>query len=72
MTNETLAKWVADSMKADGVTAEQLAAMSEADRVSLSLAYVDAIGKKIVNMQTQLLTRPQAVPAFASVIRSLV
>lgn len=44
MSNELLAKWVADSMKADGVTAEHLAAMSEADRVSLSLAYVDAVG----------------------------
>lgn len=72
MTNETLAKWVADMMKADGITAEQFGAMSEAEQVNASLAYVDAVGKKIVNMQTQLLTRPQIVAPFAAVVRSLV
>jgi hypothetical protein len=72
MTNETLAKWVADSMKADGLTAEKLAAMSEADRVNLSLAYVESIGLKIRNMQTQLLTRREIVAPFAAVVRSLV
>jgi len=71
MENERLAQWVAASMKADGITAEKLAGMSAKDRETLSLAYVDAIGKKIVNMQSQLLTRPDSRPKFAAVVRSI-
>lgn len=73
MTSNTsrLAQWVADSMKEDGITAAMLAYMSEEDRVKTTLAYVDSIGKKIENMQSQLLTMPETRPLFIAVVRKV-
>lgn len=65
-----VAQWVADLMKADGVTPAILAEMSEADQVALSLAYLDAVGKKITHIQNTYMTRHGAAAAMQSHILS--
>lgn len=69
---EANAQWIANMMKADGVTIAQVAAMPEDDRITLVFAYLDAMNRKIENMQTQLLTNPRKMEAFTKLIRSLV
>ena len=58
------AKWVADMMAADGVTAEQVT-------TELALAYMDAISKKITQMQSTYLTRNGARKAFQAAVLSI-
>ena len=61
MENKRLAQWVADLMKADGVTAEMVTP-------DLALAYVDAIGRKIEAIQTTYLTRTGAKEAMQAAV----
>ena len=68
----TAARWVADLMKADGVTPAILEAMSEDERVSLSLAYFDEVGKKIARIQTTYLTRTGARDAMQAHVLAFV
>lgn len=76
MENENLAvtaaRWVADLMKADGITPAILEAMSEEERVALSLAYFDEVGKKIAHIQTTYLTRTGAREAMQRTVLSFV
>ena len=66
MTNEftTKAQWVADMMQADGVKPEQLTP-------ELALAYMAAIGKKIVKMQSTYLTNPNSPRLFKETVLAI-
>jgi hypothetical protein len=55
------AKWVADMMKADGVTPEMITQ-------DLIMAYFDAIGKKIESIQNAVMTRPEARAALEKAV----
>ena len=55
------AQWVADMMRADGVTPEQVTE-------SMALAYMQAIGRKIQAMQNTYLTRNGARDAMQSAV----
>lgn len=57
------ARWVADLMRADGVTAEQVTP-------DLALAYFDEVGRRIEKLQTTCLTQPAARDAMLGLVRS--
>ena len=59
------AQWVADMMKKDGVTPEQVTP-------ELALAYMDAIGSKIQSIQNTYLTRNGAKDAMQSHIAATI
>lgn len=66
MTNlTTKAQWVADMMQADGVKQEQITQ-------DLVFAYMDAIGKKIVKMQSAYLTNPNAPHLFKETVLAII
>ncbi len=58
------AKWVADLMKADGVTPEMVTP-------ELTLAYFDEVGRRIEKLQSTYLTRTGAKEAMQSHILTL-
>jgi len=55
------AQWVADMMKADGVTPEQI-------NDDLVMSYMDSIGKKIQSIQSTYLTRNGAAKALSDYV----
>ena len=63
MDNEfnNLAAWVADLMRADGITAEQVTP-------EIAIAYADAVGKKIAKIQSIYLTRIGAKDALTATV----
>ncbi len=67
MSNEMTikAKWIADLLMADGITADQFGAMSDADQRNVIEAYMDEIGRRISKIQGIYLTRPGAREAIA-------
>jgi cytosine/adenosine deaminase-related metal-dependent hydrolase len=74
MTNElseelqAQAKWCADLMRADGITAEHVASMTDDQQTELAMAYMQAIGKKIQQIQNIYLTRVGAKPALQNFV----
>ena len=58
------AQWVAQLMKADGVTADQLTP-------EIIMAYLDEVGRRIEKMQTEYLTKPKVREGFDAVIIQL-
>lgn len=62
-----LAKWMADCMLADGVTADNFAA-APTDFIA---AYGDVIAAKIVKIQSVYLTRVGAKTAFSELVLNL-
>jgi hypothetical protein len=51
------AKWCADLMRADGITAEHVAKLTEEQKHDLAMAYMEAVGRKIQAIQNIYLTR---------------
>ena len=62
------AQWVADLMRADGVTADQLGALPTETQTSLIVGYMDAIGRKIEQIQATFLTRNGAKEVMARAV----
>ena len=54
------AKWCADLMRADGITAEHVAEMTEEQKHDLAMAYMQEVGRKIQAIQGIYLTRTGA------------
>jgi hypothetical protein len=66
------AKWVADLMAADGITPEFFANLGSDDQLNFIMAYMDAIGRKIGNMQAQYLCKPEVKEGFSEIVFDLV
>jgi hypothetical protein len=66
------AKWVADLMAADGITAEFFATLKAADQLNFIMAYMDTIQQKIENMQSQYLCKPEVKEGFTGIVFDLV
>lgn len=58
---ESKAQWVADLMKADGVSPDSVTP-------ELALAYFDDVGRRIEKIQSICLTRPRAAEVVAALI----
>lgn len=54
------AKWCADLMRADGITAEHVATLTEDQKHDLAMSYMEAVGRKIQAIQGIYLTRTGA------------
>lgn len=65
------AKWCADLMRADGITAEHVAVMTEAQKEDLAISYMAAVGRKIEEIQSICLTRDGATESMAQYVRAL-
>lgn len=66
------AKWVADLMAADGITAEFFATLNADEQQNFIMAYMTAIQRKIENMQSQYMCKPEVKDGFSSIVFDLV
>ena len=73
LSKELIAKahWVAQLMKADGVTADKFEGADDELFGEACLAYMDAIGRKIEMIQSTYLTRVGAKQAMQSAVLNM-
>ena len=68
---ESKAKWVADMMKADGITMEMVSKMTELEKIEMSMAYMAAIGRKIQQIQDKYRSSTEAKMAMQKQVLSI-
>ena len=68
---ESKAKWVAEMMKEDGITAEHVNKMTEAEKIEMAMAYMAAIGRKIQQIQDKYRSSTDAKMAMQKQVLSI-
>ncbi len=65
------ARWVSEMMKEDGITSAHIEKKTDDERVELSMAYMAAIERKIVQIQNEYLTNAEAKKAMQESILAI-
>ena len=74
LSNELQAKaqWCTDLMRADKITAEHVATLTEEQKHDLAMSYMEAVGRKIQAIQGIYLTRTGAKECLHNVIATTI